>query len=130
LLHGEAQLPATLNARAESVVDKPMFRDAFKRHRCIILASGYYEWIARLFGLQTKSEQSSPPDSFLSGEAAVDVIPSYDSVLLDAGWAESVDRGDGGRDHCHHSQPNEEGYPVLGHLRFSGAGHRQPSDWW
>ena len=36
-------------------------------------------------------------------------------MLFDAGWAESVNRGDGGRDHCHHSQPNKEGYPVLGH---------------
>src|SRR5215467_12975335 len=33
------QLPTTFNARAESVVDKPCFRDAFKRQRCIILAS-------------------------------------------------------------------------------------------
>ena len=39
------QLPASFNARAESVADKTMFRDAFKRHRCIIRASGYYEWI-------------------------------------------------------------------------------------
>jgi putative SOS response-associated peptidase YedK len=46
------QLPATFNARAESVADKPMFRDAFKRHRCIIPASGYYEWIARPDGKQ------------------------------------------------------------------------------
>src|SRR5260221_10127695 len=29
-----------------------MFRDAFKRHRCIIPASGYYEWIKRPDGKQ------------------------------------------------------------------------------
>jgi putative SOS response-associated peptidase YedK len=44
------QLPASFNAKAESVADKPMFRDAFKRHRCIIPASGYYEWIAKSDG--------------------------------------------------------------------------------
>ena len=46
------QLPASFNARAESVVDKPMFRDAFMRHRCIIPASGYYEWLKRPDGKQ------------------------------------------------------------------------------
>jgi putative SOS response-associated peptidase YedK len=45
-------LPASFNARAESVADKPMFRDAFTRHRCITPASGYYEWIARPDGKQ------------------------------------------------------------------------------
>ena len=35
---------ATFNARAETVADKPMFRSAFKRNRCIIPVSGYYEW--------------------------------------------------------------------------------------
>jgi putative SOS response-associated peptidase YedK len=41
-----------LNARAETVADKPMFRDAFKRNRCVIPASGYYEWLKRPDGRQ------------------------------------------------------------------------------
>lgn len=32
------------NARAESVTEKPSFRDAFKRRRCLIPANGYFEW--------------------------------------------------------------------------------------
>lgn len=35
-----------INARAESVAEKPSFRAAFKRRRCLVMADGYYEWQA------------------------------------------------------------------------------------
>lgn len=33
-----------INARAETVETKPSFRSSFARHRCLIPASGFYEW--------------------------------------------------------------------------------------
>jgi putative SOS response-associated peptidase YedK len=36
-----------INARAESVTDRPPFRDALATRRCLILADGFYEWERR-----------------------------------------------------------------------------------
>lgn len=33
-----------INARAETIDKKPSFKNAFKRRRCLIIASGFYEW--------------------------------------------------------------------------------------
>lgn len=39
---------SAINARTETVESKPTFKSAFKYHRCLIPATGYYEWATEL----------------------------------------------------------------------------------
>lgn len=41
-----------INARSETIAEKPAFRAAIRRRRCLVLASGYYEWHAVAGGKQ------------------------------------------------------------------------------
>jgi putative SOS response-associated peptidase YedK len=43
---------STINARAETVAEKPAFRDALGQRRALVLADGYYEWKAEPGGKQ------------------------------------------------------------------------------
>jgi putative SOS response-associated peptidase YedK len=42
-----------INARAETVAEKPSFRNAYRSRRCLILADGFYEW-------RKEGEQKTP----------------------------------------------------------------------
>lgn len=49
-----------INARAESISEKPAFKNAFKKRRCLIPANGFYEW--------RKDENKTPFRVFLKNE--------------------------------------------------------------
>jgi len=63
-----------INARAETVAEKPSFGDAFERRRCLVLADGFYEWAedgqpyrvtladGRPFAMAGLWERWTPPD--------------------------------------------------------------------
>jgi putative SOS response-associated peptidase YedK len=45
---------SAINARSESVHEKPTFKSAFRSNRCLLPATGYYEWASELGKYKTK----------------------------------------------------------------------------
>lgn len=47
-----AKAPLLINARAETLLEKPMFHRLVRRRRCLVLADGFFEWVVRDGGKQ------------------------------------------------------------------------------
>jgi putative SOS response-associated peptidase YedK len=110
-----------INARSESLLDRPAFRRAFARHRCIVPSDGFYEWEHRDGGRVKQPWLVAPADgglfafaglwevwsaddggprltscTIVTTEANDDVRPLHDrmpAVLARDDWAAWLDRG-------------------------------------
>ena len=80
-----------INARAETVGEKPSFRNALRRRRCLVLADGFYEW--QKLGKQKRPMrivmQSGEPFAFAGlwetwRDPQGDVIPSCTIITTSA----------------------------------------------
>ncbi len=80
----DADRKAPINARAESAPDKPMFRSAFRRGRCLIPADGWYEWQPRDSGPKQPHFFRCPDDRvfFFAGLAATDADGQRTMAIL------------------------------------------------
>jgi putative SOS response-associated peptidase YedK len=59
-----------INARAETLADKPTFAGPVRGRRCVVLANGYYEW-QRLPGGGKRPHWIAPPDGQILGFAGL-----------------------------------------------------------
>jgi putative SOS response-associated peptidase YedK len=66
-----------INARAETVAERPAFRRAFERFRCLIIADGFYEW-----------STTPAPAQLRPGKQAFHITPSTGAPFAFAGlWS-------------------------------------------
>ena len=100
------QFSLLINARGESVNDKPAFRNAMRRRRCLFPADGFYEW-------KDEGGRKRPVLRAPEGRRA-------DRVRRAMGNLDGAERrGDGDRRHRHH-----RGQPGAGRAARPHAGDR------
>ncbi len=63
-----------INARSETIMTKPSFRNSFKRRRCLVLADGFYEW-------ETVEKEKQPVYIFRKDRAPFGMAGVYDCWL-------------------------------------------------
>jgi putative SOS response-associated peptidase YedK len=97
LVPGWVDEPGTglVNARSESVMEKPSFREAFERRRCLVPADGFYEW--RREGSERIPHWFFPRDGALLSFAGVwerwsrpGLEPRHAFAILTTGASEDV----------------------------------------
>ena len=88
-----------INARAETVVEKPSFRNALRRRRCLILADGFYEW-------QRVGADRRPMRIVMRSRRAVRVRGTLGDVARPAGRGHPLMH-----DHHHHGQRHPQPHP-------------------
>jgi len=144
-----------INARAETVAEKPAYRAAYHRRRCLVLADGFYEWHKEaagkvpyfispaneqpfaLAGLweswQSKESDESIQSATLITAAANDFMASLHHrmpVILDAATADRWLAGDDDLiDYAVNHGPELRAWPVdrrVNNARNEGADLMQP----
>lgn len=103
----------TFNARSETVAEKPTFRDAWKKRRCVVPVSGYYEW--------TGPKGAKQPFYFHT---------ESDEPLLLAGLWETWRHGDDIVDSCTVITRDSTGGPAEYHHRMPVFLQREDVDSW
>ena len=77
-----------INARAETAAEKPSFRTAFKRRRCLIVADGFYEWKKPVADTSVKKATKGKKQPYY-------IQMTDQSLFAMAGLWESWESGDG-----------------------------------
>ena len=82
---GASGVQRIINARAEGLSKRPLFREAFRCRRCIVLASGFFEW--RREGRRKVPHYIQPSKPALLGFAGLWQQPSSAQGLFERGFA-------------------------------------------
>ena len=62
-----------INAKAETITEKPAFRNSFKRKRCLVLSNGFFEW------KKTGPKEKIPYRIFMKDESLFSMAGIWDS---------------------------------------------------